>query len=153
MSMTTMNEQASTATILHREVRVWLARAPQRVRQDNRVQRLLAEMAHYEQCLVQAQRDHAANRPIPSLTAWLHQRAGYVVLSMIVVGAVAMLNQFLLLVVFGLAALGTLVWLGRTCWRYALRSRERRALIQRYQDVLARYRADLMQLSNTLQGE
>jgi len=153
MAMTTTNEQASTATILHREVRAWLARAPQRVRQDSRVQRLLAEMAHYEQCLVQAQRDHAANRPIPSLTTWLHQRAGYVVLGMIVVGVVAVLNQFLLLVVFGLAALGTLVWFGRGCWRYALRSRERRALIQRYQDVLARYRADLMQLSNTLQGE
>lgn len=153
MTSPSTNEAQPTTTIVHREIRMWLAGAPQRVRQEPRVQRLLAEMHHYEQCLIRAQRDHAANRPIPSLTAWLHRRAGVVVVGMLLLGLVAALNQVLLIIVLALATLGTLAWLGRGCWQYALRSRERRALIQRYQDVLARYRADLMHLSNNLQGE
>jgi hypothetical protein len=152
--MTFPNEPSpSPQRVRHQEVQLWLARAPQRVRRDPRVQRMLAEITHYEQCLIQAQQDHAANRPIPSLTTWLHQRAGFVVLGMLLLGGVAILNQVLLVLVLALSALGMLAVLGRISWRYALRSRERRALIQRYQDVLKRYRADLIQLANTLQGD
>lgn len=145
--------QPHAPPVRQRELQTWLAAAPSPARQDPRVQRLLAEIAHYEGCLVRAQHDHAANRPVPSLAAWLHRRAGGVVLGMALAGAVAALHPALLLAALGLAALGGAVLLGRACWGYALRSRERRARIQQYQAVLARYHADLMQLVNTVQGE